>query len=155
MDEFSTLLEKVVLCSAELLILGDFNLHVDVADKNNVFKSASLLNTFDLQQQVNVSTHVLRHTLDLVITRSSIECDFPNNLRIFEELISDHKVIMFHLKLQKPIKTRKTIVFRRLKNLDFEKFNDIISQSELLHNNLDLNSLIARCETVTLDALER
>ena len=62
---------------------------------------------------------------------------------------------MFHLKLQKPLKTRKTIVFRRLKNLDFEKFNDIISQSELLHNNLDLNSLTARYETVTLDALER
>ena len=62
---------------------------------------------------------------------------------------------MFHLKLQKPLKTRKTIVFRRLKNLDFEKFNDIISQSELLHNNLDLNSLTARYETVTLDAPER
>ena len=62
---------------------------------------------------------------------------------------------MFHLKLQKPLKTRKTIVFRRLKNLDFEKFNDIVSQSELLHNNLDLNSLTARYETVTLDALER
>lgn len=62
---------------------------------------------------------------------------------------------MFHLKLQKPFKTRKTIVFRRLKNLDFEKFNDIIPQSEFLHNNLDLNSLIARYETVTLDALER
>ena len=110
LDEFSTLLEEVVPCSAELLILGDFNFHVYVADDNNVFTFTSLLNTFDLQQLVNVSTHVLGYTLGLVITRSSIDGEFLNNLRIFEQPISDHKVIAFHLKQQKPLKTRKTTV---------------------------------------------
>ena len=71
LDEFSTLFEEVVPCSSELLISGDFNFHVDVAEDDNVFKLTSLPNTFDLQQLVNVSTHVLGHTLDLVITRSS------------------------------------------------------------------------------------
>ena len=49
LEEFSKFLESTVFCANHLLITGDFNIHMDVADDADVNK----------------------HTLDLIITRQS------------------------------------------------------------------------------------
>ena len=52
----------------ELLIVGDFNIHVD--SSNNESQSfLDILNANGLIQHVKSSTHQKGHTLDLVITR--------------------------------------------------------------------------------------
>ena len=67
-EEFCNLLEHYTTDLSKLLIVGDFNFHVD--DKGN--KSASvfleLLEIFNLTQHVSVPTHRAGHTLDLLIT---------------------------------------------------------------------------------------
>src|SRR2546425_7877856 len=69
--EFSTLLEDLISSLSELIITGDFNLHVD--DPNSSFGSSflSLLDIFGLSQLVPFPTHTAGHTLDLLIIRSS------------------------------------------------------------------------------------
>jgi hypothetical protein len=52
-----------------LLILGDFNIHVDVADNLDSIKFLDMLESVGLQQHVKHPTHVGGHTLDLIITR--------------------------------------------------------------------------------------
>ena len=54
-----------------LLIVGDFNIHVDNRDSTFAEDFSSILVSHDLVQHVNEATHVDNHTLDLVISRSS------------------------------------------------------------------------------------
>ena len=67
--EFSGLLEQLVMSSGNLLLLGDFNLHVD--DETNVQAATflNLLDSYNLIQHVIGPTHKDYHTIDLVITR--------------------------------------------------------------------------------------
>ena len=64
-EEFSTLLENTVLCLEPLLIVGDFNFHLDDHQNADTRRFCHILTTFGLQQHVSVPTHVSGHTLDL------------------------------------------------------------------------------------------
>ena len=64
MNEFSDLLENLSLRSAPIVILGDFNLHVD--DKKDCYSKQFLqcLKSFGFKQHVNSQTHTSGHILD-------------------------------------------------------------------------------------------
>lgn len=72
-DEFSVLLGELAVASGELLIVGDFSIHVNNSSSDS---SAThfwdLLVSFDLKQWVTLPTHTSGHTLDLTITRKSV-----------------------------------------------------------------------------------
>ena len=67
-DEFASYLAYIVMASGYLLIVGDFNFHVD-SQNNAGRRFTGLLHSFNLRQHVNDSTHKNGHTLDLIITR--------------------------------------------------------------------------------------
>ena len=54
--ELSSLLEEVVVSPEELLIIGDFNFHMDTADRYAA-QFGSLLESFNLKQHVTVHSH--------------------------------------------------------------------------------------------------
>ena len=57
--------------SAEpLLITGDFNIHVDEPTDSDASRFQDLLSSIGLQQNVDKSTHISGHTLDLMISYS-------------------------------------------------------------------------------------
>ena len=76
-DEFASYLAHIVTASGYLLIVGDFNFHVD-SQNNAGRRFTGLLHSFNLRQHVNDSTHKNGHTLDLIITRE--EQSFIKNL---------------------------------------------------------------------------
>ena len=61
LDEFGTLLEELVVTNAELLIVGDFNFHMDDLMDGNAIRFSRLLETFDLKQYVKAPTHLYGH----------------------------------------------------------------------------------------------
>ena len=66
--EWASYIDQFVEVQEELLIVGDFNIHVD--SSNNESQSfLDILNANGLIQHVKSSTHQKRHILDLVITR--------------------------------------------------------------------------------------
>ena len=71
--EFSSLLEKVVVCSVELLIIGDFDFHMDDTADRYAAQFGSILELFNLKQHVTVPTYRSGHILDLVIFRKDAE----------------------------------------------------------------------------------
>ncbi|PIK44031.1 hypothetical protein BSL78_19117 [Apostichopus japonicus] len=94
--EFASFLEVLVIAPGRLIILGDFNIHVDNATNGDALKFHDLLCSMNLVQLVRGSTHASGHTLDLVITRSieSPICtisDVTND----NSLPSDHSLINF------------------------------------------------------------
>ncbi len=67
--EFENLFTHYILAKYELLIVGDFNFHMNKPDEHNVKRMLEILETFDLIQHVTSSTHKLGNTLDLIITK--------------------------------------------------------------------------------------
>ena len=74
-----------------LLILGDFNFHVNNTNCVDTQQFTTLLESFNLQQHVTVPTRYLGNTIDLLLTRSS-DCGV-HITSIQDHLISDHFII--------------------------------------------------------------
>ena len=62
-------MECVILSKKRLLLLRDFNIHVDVPNGIDAVKFLDLLESLGLKQHVTEPTHIFGHRLDLVITR--------------------------------------------------------------------------------------
>ena len=58
LKEFSDLMECVILSKERLLVLGDFNIHVDVPNGIDVVKFLNLLESLGLEQHVTERTHI-------------------------------------------------------------------------------------------------
>ena len=71
LTEFSEYLESVILFIEPLVITGDFNIHVDATENHDAVRFLELLESVNHMQHVDKTTHVLGHTLDLIITRQS------------------------------------------------------------------------------------
>lgn len=128
-DEFASLLEFLVPLPGLLLIVGDFNIHVD--DKSCDFGQSflSLVDSFDLRQHVSNASHVGGHTLDLVMSRSTdnsiIDC-------FVSDFVSDHRAVHWCAKAHRPLRPVKKVVFRKLKSIDFSSFCSDLSALPLL-----------------------
>ena len=86
--DFASLLEQLIPNSDNLLIVGDFNFHLDDSKNTDVIKLHNLLESFNLKQHVATPTHSRGHTLDLIITRS--EDDLVDGIVISGPTLSDH-----------------------------------------------------------------
>jgi exonuclease III len=71
LSEFSTLLDDLNCSPSELVISGDFNIHVDSISDHTAQTFQYTLDTYHLTQHVKFPTHNHGHTLDLLITRST------------------------------------------------------------------------------------
>ena len=103
-QEFSEYLELLSASTGKLLIMGDFNIHVDRPDLPVVAKFLSTLVIFGLNQHVVDATHIDGHTLDLVITRCSDDFIYDS---FVSDLISDHFAVISVVRAHKPLLLKK------------------------------------------------
>ena len=155
LEEFSTSLESAVFCTNHLLITGDFNIHMDVADDPDATRMRALLESIGLKQHVNIPTHLSSHTLDLVITRLS------NHLGIStpwaDYLFSDHMPVYCKLQVPKPVFKRSKITFRKIKSIDRGVLLEELSRTDLCTNlhSYDLDGLVNEYNNTLKVALDR
>ena len=136
-SDFSKFLEELIATPNKLILAGDFNFHVDNPTNTEARKFLDLLDSAGLQQHVDGPTHRDGHTLDLIITRCAD--NFISKLKILPELPSDHKRVLCNVDLPGPAPTRKSVTYRKLRNVDIEKFSEDIAISSL--NNLEGSDL--------------
>ena len=129
LDEISDYLSNVSLSSGQLLVLGNFNLHVDDCSNSRSNDFLSSLSSLGLQQHVKTSTHRNGHILDLVLTPqdSSLiltcvvqECGFPDHFPIFMQVAA-----------KKPDLPRKKITYRKTKSITQESLHAALLSSHL------------------------
>ena len=90
--------------SKRIILLGDFNIHVN--DSSNADSSAflELLDSFNCNQHIKFQTHENGHTLDLCITPN--DSDLLITDLSADYYISDHTFIGFNINVQRPPPTR-------------------------------------------------
>ena len=111
LSEFADFLANLVINTDKILIVGDFNIHMD--NKNDSLRSAflSITDSIGFSQLVDLPTHCCNHTLDLVLTYGtevSHLATMPHN-----PLLSDHYFITFYFPLPCNIKSDSKFSFRR------------------------------------------
>lgn len=132
MEEFSIFLEYLVLLPADVLIMGDFNFHVDDAMDQDAKEFLTLLDTFNLSQHIVEPTHKYGHTLDLMISKQG--ASLIKNVNVFLPWISDHSVVQANIMTTKPRFLKKNVTFRKWKHMDMDKYRHDLANA---HFELD------------------
>ena len=109
-------MESVLISPGRLLLLGDFNFHIEDPTKNDAQQFMDLIDSLGLKQHVQGPTHERGHTLDLVITRSSEFCAMQFELE--DILPSDHSLIRFVTDLNRPRAPLKERITRNISSID-------------------------------------
>ena len=126
--EWSLYLERFIEVQEELLIVGDFNIHVDTV--NSLSDSfTNILDANGLKQHVDQPTHRKGHTLDLVITRDT------SGLLRSPPVISisgvgdltgasscDHYAVWCFLNIARPKTISKTVTYRSLRKIPIHDY---------------------------------
>ena len=66
-EEFAEFVSEQIVNTAEIILTGDINLHLDVTSNPNTQKFTQILKSIGLQQHAVGPTHYLGHTLDILI----------------------------------------------------------------------------------------
>ena len=129
LDEIVTLFEMLVTMKDNFILAGDVNIHMD-EDYIYANRFKDILNTFNMVQHVDVSTHRQGHTLDIVVTFG----DNPiiTNIESNEYDISHHSLVDFHAAIVPEVKHEKEITYRKWKDIDPEQFKKDVSEKTAL-----------------------
>ena len=109
LTEFPEFLSNLVLKTDKIIIVGDFNIHVDNTNDSCSVAFISILNSIGFSQCVYQPNHCCDHTLDLVLSYGvKIE-----NLTVLPRnpTLSDHNLITFDFSLSRYMPVIKKLIF--------------------------------------------
>ncbi len=130
LDDFETFINELTLFTGRLIIVGDFNIHIENTLSSDTMRFLELLNIAGFTQLVKDPTHIKNHMLDLVIVRED-DTHHWSVPSVLSSLISDHHSVLFSY-FTKPTELDSKLPLtqhRNFKTLDTRAFtNDLISQ---------------------------
>src|SRR5260221_934074 len=152
LSDFAQLLESLVPLKSDLLITGDFNIHIDQKLDPQTISFNTLLATFDLSQHVTFKTHIAGHTLDITRSDSTLATSVDWTI----PFLSDQYAIIAFLSIPttaRPPLIKKT--FRTLSKIHLPSFrHDLVNSSIFVDPQttlLTLNTQIHDCLIALLD----
>ena len=154
-SEFTPILIDHLCKSLNVLLLGDFNYHVNAETNAYTKEFLGLLECFGLKNHVEVETHIKGNTLDLVITRENEL--LPTDITTDTSVTSDHAAVLFGIPAPKPLSENKTTKCRRWKSLDLDAFKSDLSNSDM-HLILESNSMsdaVTTYNTILQDLIDK
>ena len=126
LDEFSNFLSDIVLHFDNILIIGDFNIHVNHKSDPLCRAFLSLIDTFGFAQLVHEQTHCNGNTIDLVLTRG---VDISNlSVLPYPASLSDHYLIKLDCALPlQQASLAETYQARRINSSTTSKLANLLS----------------------------
>ena len=109
--------------------MGDLNIHINDLEDWDAQILKDTLNAFDLKQHINIPTHNLGHTIDLIITSN----DYIGPL-IPGSYISDYRMITLSTNIPKP---KPKAEMKKTRNLTDNKVQQFIEE---FNNTATLNT---------------
>ena len=139
LKDFSDFLSSIIKLES-VLILGDFNLHIDDSSSCSAMELLTLTEAFNFEQHVSEPTHQKGHILDLVFT---LGLDILN-VSVHDVHLSDHCLVLFDLHFSpesKPaeVRSQRRIITANTADDFSAKFDPL-----LLMDCLDVDNFIHR-----------
>ena len=142
LSEFSDFLRPLALSSGKLLVVGDFNIHIEKATNSTTTQFLSLLDSNGFSQHVKGMTHIDGHRLDLIISRES---DNLISSSFVSDLIADHFAVRSFIKVHRPSRPLKKVTYRELNGIDADSFlSDMLSLPLFTSPASDVSDLLAQ-----------
>ena len=158
--EFKEICIDALLRNANLICLGDFNVHYN--DRANLYTGMfdSMLNEVGLVQHVTSPTHTSGNTLDLVITYENNDIDVIGYLYYSAIVKSDHLAVCIQSKLdfcKGPMNQfKRKITFRKwnqIQNSGFQQKIDGLFLNDTYANVYDVDYLSTYYNTMLTNVL--
>ena len=135
LDIFTELLVDILTSNTNLVVLGDFNIHVNKIDDPTAGIFLDTMTALGMKQHVTGPTHISENGLDLIFTEEMsksmvIECSHSM-------FVSDHSSIQCILNIPKENCNRKEITYRKLKDVDVLQLVREMSLEDIKTENLD------------------
>ena len=125
LDEFMSYVCFLSSIDCKYFICGDFNIHVDIPCTDS-HKLKALLDSCNLRQSVNNTTHLHGHILDLIL--SPRDQDMCGHVEICE-LIFDHAVIKCAMDVApSPATCQTRISYRRYHRINMPDFRSELKE---------------------------
>ena len=119
MLQFHNYLSDDKLPVENFVVLGDVNFHVEKSENPDTRRFLELYSSLGFSQLVKESTHVKKHTLDVVLTRNNA---FVSRVTVDDMCMSDHFLITLDTDFSRPRLPRKTVQCRNVKLIDRMQF---------------------------------
>lgn len=139
-DDFTTFLTHICSLSSNIILLGDFNIHMDNTNHTLTKDFTSCLDSFGLQQHIGFPTHSKGHVLDLVCCSGVT----PFNCSAVHLPISDHMLVSFNLSFSlSKIKQSRVMSFRNIKNINLADLTTGINNFPIINHLCTLDQLVS------------
>ncbi|XP_072039117.1 uncharacterized protein [Amphiura filiformis] len=136
--DFEIFLNAVDLLPGRSVVLGDFNIHMDMPDESDTKSMLAILESLSFEQLVDEPTHVKGHTLDLVMVKENDHVVKPYDIHPVH--VSDHFLILCDIDFKKQSIVRATNVYkaRNFRNIDPVAFEeDLVFKLNTTDDSMD------------------
>ena len=128
LEDFLALSGFLSSIGSNFIICDDINVHLDV-ECGDRSRFNDILQCCSLSQCVSRPTHILGHTLDVLI--SPCDSDFVRNVNV-GDFISDHAATRCQLDFSHPTTCiEKMVSYRRYHRIDIDQFHNDLSNISL------------------------
>lgn len=157
-QDWNDFLDHTLTFTGNLLVLGDFNIHMDVTANKEARAFNDTLDSYGMTQHVQQATHKDGHILDLLLTKS--EAGLVAGVSVDDQCISDHYQVTCTLSLPRVLSNTRSITYRRLKQIHAPVFmndimNSVLNSAANNNGNTNIDDLIARYDTVLRSLIDQ
>ena len=153
LDEFLEWLPDPLAKYKNVVLMGDINFHLNNVDDPDASTLRNTLAALGLKIHNNFHTHRHGNTLDILAT------EIASSLNITTcqpgPFLSDHCSIECTTNIIREDIIRKTVSFKKIKDIDIQKFqDDVVNQLEMINKCHDIDVLVQNLETTLHDIFD-
>ena len=119
-DNFTDWIGERVMTYNNIIITGDFNLHINEVDNPEIQVFINTITALGFNQVVDFETHKQGNHLDLVLTEELTKLKIANWFP--GPYLSDHCTVKIVLTQNREDMLRKSVTNRKLQNIDQQQF---------------------------------
>ena len=150
-DELTDWLTDTLASDKNVLVMGNFNIHINKEDNEIAAIFLDYMTAMGLQCSYTFPTHKDGYCLDLIFTESISDIKITACKLI--AYISDYQIVAGNISIPKDGIIRKEITFRNLKSINYTDLAEEMHLDLLLLENLEYNDLVKKFDNNMKDAL--
>ena len=138
---------------SNVIVLGDFNIHINNDQDADVNRFKDIMEAVGLQQHVSFSMHRYGNTLDHIYTEigRSVIINYCGE----GPILRDHTSVICGTNKQRENMTRKEVSYRKINKIDLDEFSQDIKFDPSYYNNKTIDELVSALDKTLKEALDK